>query len=105
MFLDAKYQPAIDLILKAVAQRSPEIQRSYENVPDIAQSMQQVFAQLGHKLSLGQAEEVYALYSQNSWATWLIGENSVARMQGCLSDFCHDVLFGENHLGLSRSED
>ena len=57
-------------ILAAVTEYGPALCRGYEGVPETAENIQSAFAEHGFSLSLGQAEEVYAFYSQSKWASW-----------------------------------
>lgn len=88
-------------IVAAVSNDGPDLCRSYDGVAETAAMIQSTLEAYGYALSLGQAEEVYALYSQNKWASWIVGgcptEEAAKSM---LLEFSNDILFGENHADL-----
>ncbi|MBC3871762.1 hypothetical protein [Undibacterium oligocarboniphilum] len=64
-------------------------------------NIQKALRQFGHEVSTGQAEEVYRMYSYNKWSSWISGGcKSPEHAVLMLKEFCHDVRFGENHIGL-----
>lgn len=88
-------------IFAAVSEYGPELCRNYAGVSETATSIQSAFAEHGYSLSLGQAEEVYAFYSQSKWASWLIGGcPTLADAKEMLDEFTTDILVGENHAEL-----
>ena len=88
-------------ILAAVSEYGPDLCRGYEGVPETAENIQSAFAEHGFSLSLGQAEEVYAFYSQSKWASWISGGcPTLADAKQMLIEFTTDILTGENHAEL-----
>lgn len=88
-------------IFAAVSEYGPDLCRSYEGVPETAENIRSAFAEHGYSLSLGQAEEVYAFYSQSKWASWLTGGcPTLADAKQMLIEFTTDILTGENHAEL-----
>lgn len=91
----------LERIVAAVSDYGPDLCRTYDGVAETAAAIKSTFAGYGHALTLGQAEQVYALYSQNKWASWIIGgcpTEEAARTM--LVEFSNDILFGENHADL-----
>jgi hypothetical protein len=63
--------------------------------------IQEALRRYGCNVSNGQAEEVYRMYSHNNWASWIVGGcHSLDDAVTLLKDFCYDIQFGENHIGL-----
>lgn len=85
-------------IVAAVANDGPDLCRSYKGVTETAAAIKSSMAGYGYALSLGQAEQVYALYSESKWASWITGGcPTVEAAMSMLLEFSNDVLFGENH--------
>lgn len=98
---DAHLEEGLQRIYAAVLEYGPDLCRSYEGVPETAANIKSAFAGYGYSLSLGQAEEVYAFYSQNKWASWLVGGcPTLEDAKKMLIEFSNDILFGENHADL-----
>jgi hypothetical protein len=97
----AHLEEGLQRIYTAVTEYGPDLCRSYHGVAETAANIQSVFAGYGYSLSLGQAEEVYAFYSYNKWASWLVGGcPTPAAAKEMLIEFTNDILFGENHAEL-----
>lgn len=54
----------------------------------------------GYPVSMSQAEEIWSAYSQNKYAGWMIGGETVEDALNAVIDLCDDIENGENHLGL-----
>lgn len=97
----AELEEGLHRIIAAVKEYGPELCRSYAGVAETAASIKSALEGYGYIVSPGQAEEVYAFYSQNKWASWLsVGCPTVQDAQGMLIEFSRDILFGENHAEL-----
>lgn len=98
---DTQIEEGLQRILAAVSEYGPDLCRSYEGVAETATNIQSALAGYGYSVSLGQAEEVYAFYSQSKWASWLVGGClTLDEAQQMLAEFISDILFGENHAEL-----
>ncbi|EHU6487051.1 hypothetical protein BWH99_RS10085 [Vibrio parahaemolyticus] len=54
----------------------------------------------GYDISLQQAEQLWSDYSHNNYAGWMAGGENLETAEGAIADLCHDINFGENHIGL-----
>ena len=54
----------------------------------------------GYPVSMSQAEEIWSAYSQNKYAGWMIGGETVEDALNAVIDLCDDIENGENHIGL-----
>lgn len=54
----------------------------------------------GYPVSMSQAEEIWSAYSQNKYAGWMMGGETVEDALNAVIDLCDDIENGENHLGL-----
>lgn len=98
---DPHFEEGLQRIQAAVSEYGPDLCRSYEGVAETAENIKSAFAGYGYSLTLGQAEEVYAFYSQSKWASWLVGGcPTLEEAKQLLVEFTNDILFGENHAEL-----
>ncbi|MFJ7794369.1 hypothetical protein [Pseudomonas sp. NPDC096950] len=98
---DTQINEGFQRILAAVSEYGPDLCRSYEGVAETAANIRSALLEYGYSVSLGQAEEVYAFYSQSRWASWLVGGClTIDEAKQMLAEFTSDILFGENHAEL-----
>lgn len=96
------YFSTLDLIVRE-ARANGDVESSLTDVERTTtiSNVQKALHQYGHEVSTGHAEEVYRMYSQNKFASWISGGcKSTEHATLMLKEFCHDILFGENHIGL-----
>ncbi|HJH19493.1 MAG TPA: hypothetical protein K8W20_12350 [Pseudomonas lactis] len=98
---DLHLEEGLQRILAAVSEYGPDLCRSYEGVAETAANIKSALSGYGYSVSLGQAEEIYAFYSQSKWASWLVGGcPTLDDANQMLVEFTNDILFGENHAEL-----
>lgn len=95
-----KLRAGLDRVLGAVAEVGPAISRSYDSVGLVAKNVQDFLAENGVHVSLGQAEEIYALYSEDKFASWMVGGATIEGAGLAVIELCESVQEGENHVGL-----
>jgi hypothetical protein len=87
----------------AEAQANGDVESSRTDAESVATTLniQEVLRRYGYSVSTGPAEEIYRMYSQNKWASWISGGcMSIEGAVMVLKELCHDILFGENHIGM-----
>lgn len=98
---DNHLEEGLPRILAAVSEYGPDLCRSYDGVAETAANIKSALSDYGYSVSLGQAEEVYAFYSQSKWASWLVGGcPTMDDAKQMLVEFTNDILVGENHAEL-----
>lgn len=95
-----EYRDGLERVLAAAHEYGPEIFRSGEKTILVAKNVQSFLAQNGVAVTLGQAEQVWALYSHDKCASWLMGGDTVAEARLAVIELCQSVQEGENHVGL-----
>lgn len=102
MLIPEEYLSTLTKIVEE-ARANGDIESELSDVDSIATvcNIQAALSLHGYEVSTGLAEEVYRMYSQNKWASWISsGCKSVEHAVLVLKEFCHDIQCGENHIGL-----
>lgn len=95
-----RYRDGLDRVLAAVRDISDHQRSGLANRHAVAQNVQAFLAASGVDVSLAQAEEIYALYSFDKFASWMVGGDTVDDAGLAVIDLCASVQAGENHVGL-----
>lgn len=95
-----EYRDGLERVLAAVQEYGPEVFRSGEKTALVAKNVQAFLAKSEITVTPGQAEQIWALYSHDKCASWMMGGDTVADARLAVIELCQSVQEGENHVGL-----